>query len=218
MRVWRDNWFTLALAVTAAPLASANAPAWAAEAAATAALDPSLVPGLRAELAAARAEAQAQMDKVRASDDEMNRRGAERDRWQAQIAEVDRDKALYDKNLADWLTEAQRYGAAAAANNARCGAVDPHDAALAAECQAEKANGDVWQANLKAAEARLDQAKADYLQRYDTIGKEIDQLSARISELFSVSMAARSAAAVARARAHAIEHQLTSAGLAPDGP
>lgn len=60
-------------------------------------VDPSLIPGLRADMLSARAEVQAQLDKGDAAKRELDQRMAEINRWKAQIPDVDKDKALYEK-------------------------------------------------------------------------------------------------------------------------
>ena len=107
---------------------------------------------------------------------------------------------------------------AVAEHNGRLGSVDKKNSAAVAAYNAEKAQGDVWKANLDAADARLDQEKADYLARYDTIKKQTDPLYDRTNTLSYEDINSRYAIARAKAKADYLAKVLAAQGVSPDGP
>jgi predicted nucleic acid-binding Zn-ribbon protein len=160
---------------------------WAPEA--LAAVDPSLMPGLIAQLNAAAGDIASARDSANAAKKEMDERRAESDRWKAQLAPIDKDKAAFDLQVKDYEGQWAALKIRVDAHNARCpdGAVSD-DTALVASCNAEAAVGNQELANLKAWKARLDQGEADFATRYDTINKVIMQLDVRIGELATTYM------------------------------
>ena len=181
-------------------------------------IDPSLIPGFRAAMLASRAEAQAQTDKRRAIQRESDERMAEKERWQAQIADVDKAKALYQQAMAAHHAEDLDHYAQFQAHEALRASVNTHDHGQVATFNARMEQLNAWQYNLTAERARLDQAKADYLQRYDTINKQIAALSERLASLEKDYEQASHAEMLARSKAYTIERYLTAHGISPDGP
>ncbi|MGJ3648427.1 hypothetical protein ACLB0R_08140 [Sphingomonas sp. GlSt437] len=169
---------------------------------------------MRAQLAAATAEAQAQTEKADLLHRELDQRMAEKGRWQAQTADVDKDRALLERNLADWEAEGSRYKAAVDAHNARLGSIG-NDPAAAAAYNAEKAEGDAWQSRLQAGLVRLQQAEADLETRYGEIEKQVAALNARIAELSDQTRQARDAATIAQAQADYLKGVLAAQDAIP---
>jgi chromosome segregation ATPase len=201
-------------AIIAAPASAQTAPA----APTFPKVDPSLIPGLRSQMLSARAEAQAVLDKGDAAKREMDQRRAELDRWNAQIADVDKDKALYLKNLADYNAEVDALNAAVIDHNNRHDSVDGHNPSAVVAYKAEKAQLDARQNSLDGPLVRLNQEQADYLARYDTIKKQTDPLHERIATLSNEYINSRYGYARLKAKADYLEKLLAAQGVSPGGP
>jgi len=167
-------------------------------------IDPSLIPGLVAQMRSARAEAQAWLDRSEAAERELRQRTAEWGRWQAQIDEVAKARALFAQHI-------DAYNAAITQHNARAGSVDAHDAAAVAAYLAE---GD----QIEAGKPALEQERANYLARDDEIHKQSAQLSERMGALQYEMSNSRITYLRAKARADTLAATLAAQGVPPDRP
>ncbi len=152
------------------------------EPAAAVKIDPSLVPGLKAQIKAAQDDQVSARDSMKTAETERDARQAESSRWKADVASVDKDKALYEAQYKDYAAQRTAINSQVDSHAARCPSV-VKDEALAASCNAEAVAGNKTIADLDAWEARLNQMEADFKNRYDTIDKMLKPLNDRISEL-----------------------------------
>lgn len=178
-------------------------------------IDPSLLPGIRADLQASCAEVKVLEDKRASLKRDFDSRMAEKARWQAQIADVDKAKAQYEKAMAAHHADALDHYTQFQAHEALRASLNPHNDGQRNAFNAEVSRLNAWQYNLDAERARLDQAKADYLQRYDTINKQIDALDDYMNGLIKQFKEASHVEISAREKGVSIAKVLAAQGETP---